>query len=73
MARGALQQTMAWAEDSALLRSNPSADPGAKSGAWAGPRAGPTPPLQNPGASGVGTMRKTFAARCRHLLDKDVP
>ena len=32
---GALQTMLAWAEDRALLRSNPSADPGAKTGAGA--------------------------------------
>ena len=32
MTRPALQRSMAWAEDRALLRSNPSADPGAKIG-----------------------------------------
>ena len=32
---GALQTMLAWAEDRALLRSNPSADPGAKTGARA--------------------------------------
>ena len=30
MTEDALQPTMAWAEDRAMLRSNPSADPGAK-------------------------------------------
>jgi hypothetical protein len=35
MSVGALQLRAAWAEDRALLRSNPSADPGAKTGARA--------------------------------------
>jgi hypothetical protein len=36
MRLGALQPTLTWAEDRALLGSNPSADPGAKTGVGAG-------------------------------------
>jgi hypothetical protein len=45
----ALQPMMAWAEDRALLRSNPSADPGAKTeGPAACPLAGCRPSLNHP-------------------------
>jgi hypothetical protein len=43
MVHGTLQPEMAWAEDRALLRSNPSADPGAKTGAGAGNHLAPLP------------------------------
>jgi len=43
MVHGRLQPQMAWAEDRALLRSNPSADPGAKTGAGAGNHLAPLP------------------------------
>ncbi len=49
MITGPLQPMMAWAEDRALLRSNPSADPGAKigDGAAAGRSAPFTPHLRD--------------------------
>ena len=51
---GALQSTSAWAEDRALLRSNPSADPGAKTGAGRSelPACAPVPTHDS---SGIGT------------------
>jgi hypothetical protein len=52
---GALQTTMAWAEDSALLRSNLSADPGAKTGARAEHMFGSVLPRRSLGGSGIGT------------------
>ena len=57
-----LQPTMAWAEDRALLRSNPSADPGAKIGAGAATRR-PTPSLrdwrqsENPSQQDAATLQ----------------
>ena len=53
---GALQPTLAWAEDRALLGSTPSADPGAKIGDGATHRR-PTPFLHH--FSGIGTNAKS--------------
>jgi len=49
MRSDALQTKLTWAEDRALLRSNPSADPGAKTeGPAACPQAGCRPSLNHP-------------------------
>ena len=68
MAGGALQPTLAWAEDRALLGSNPSADPGAKTGDGATLRR-PTP---FPHYSGIGTHAENPTrnpAATRHWSD----
>ena len=65
---GALQTMLAWAEDRALLRSNPSADPGAKTGARAEHRSALRSLAdRTTTAPGLAPTRQTFAARCRDI------
>ena len=65
----ALQPDSAWAEDRALLRSNPSADPGAEtechSSAWLRCDLG-----QRKLRSGIGTKAKNLRGRSREICDR---
>ena len=68
MTAAALQRPVAWAEDRATQRCDPSADPGAKTGAGAGtcPAPLPFPPLRDWHQSGKPSRQDaaTFPAGC---------
>ena len=72
MRHAALRWPMTWAEDRALLRSNPSADPGAETGAGAKPRFAPLPsPSLRDRHQGVKPSRPeaaTSSAGCRSSI-----